>query len=51
MSGVSRSNVFIGIIMDNGQSDPNSYPKAWKAGMERAQCIERKRSLEADSQM
>lgn len=28
-----------------------AYPKAWKAGMERAQCIERKSNREADSQM
>lgn len=28
-----------------------SHPSAEKAGMERAQCIDRNRSLEADSQM
>uniref|UniRef100_A0A0E9V7K5 Uncharacterized protein n=1 Tax=Anguilla anguilla TaxID=7936 RepID=A0A0E9V7K5_ANGAN len=28
-----------------------SWPRAWKAGIERAQCIDRKSSREADSQM
>lgn len=29
----------------------HSHPRAEKAGIERAQCMERKRSLDADSQM